>query len=223
MSSTASRACCDDRPRSRHDFRAVNLGFLERRMQTSAIVGLLFATAILGCSHRTPAASAAPAPRTAATVSNPTPNPAPVASPPPHAAETVTNAAPIATDTLEALRQRAMATLLQRIAGRENAPAAKVFQNIRVLNTLPAKRFLEVMNDGFGHGLGVGCGFCHVPGQWASDARPNKNVARDMIEMVNRVNDELRVMPHLPNREQKIGCITCHQMAEKPTLMGSGG
>jgi photosynthetic reaction center cytochrome c subunit len=130
--------------------------------------------------------------------------------------------AAMGTDTLAPLRQRAVAAVLQRIAGRENEPAENVFQNVKLLKGVPAGRFLEIMNDGFGHGLGVGCGFCHVPGQFASDERPNKNVARDMITMVNRINGELRGMSNLPDQAPRIGCITCHRMARKPELIGTG-
>jgi hypothetical protein len=121
-------------------------------------------------------------------------------------------------DTLAALRQRAVTALLQRIAGRERVPAESVFQNVRVLRGVPAGRFVEIMNDGFGHGLGVSCGFCHVPGQWASDERPNKNVARDMVNMVNRLNSDLKGMRNLPDPSPMVGCITCHRMAPKPVL-----
>jgi photosynthetic reaction center cytochrome c subunit len=122
-------------------------------------------------------------------------------------------------DTLGALRSRAVAGMLQRIAGRENAPAESVFQNVKVLKGVPAQRFLEIMNDGFGHGLGVSCGFCHVPGQWASDQKPNKNTTRDMLRMVNTINGDLRSMTGLPDAQPMVGCITCHRMAPKPLLI----
>ena len=122
------------------------------------------------------------------------------------------------TDSLGPLRQRAVTAMLQRIAGRESAPAESVFQNVKVLKGVPAGRFLEIMNEGFGHGLGVSCGFCHVPGQWASDQKPNKNAARDMIRMVDNVNADLRSMSALPDPQPMIGCITCHRMAPKPLL-----
>jgi photosynthetic reaction center cytochrome c subunit len=111
--------------------------------------------------------------------------------------------------------------MLQRIAGKENEPAETVFQNVKVLKGVPAGRFLEIMNDGFGHGLGVSCGFCHVPGQWASDQKANKNVARDMVQMVSRINTDLHGMQNLPDAQPTIGCITCHRMAPKPALIGA--
>lgn len=131
--------------------------------------------------------------------------------------QTTAVAAPV--DSFAALRARAVAGMLQRIAGKERAPAESVFQNVKVLKSVPAGRFLEIMNDGFGHGLGVSCGFCHVPGQWASDQKPNKDVARDMLALVTRVNTDLRAMRNLPDSNPMIGCITCHGGRQKPVLI----
>ena len=156
------------------------------------VAGVAGAAAQLACAHPTPVASAT-------TSSNP--------------------AVTLGEDTLAAVRQRAVASVLQRIAGRENEPAESVFQSVKVLRTVPARQFLEIMNDGFGHGLGVSCGFCHVPGRWASDERPNKVVARDMIGMVNRINTDLHGMSKLPDANPTIGCITCHRMRPKPLLV----
>jgi photosynthetic reaction center cytochrome c subunit len=147
-------------------------------------------------------------------------SPAVTASPATPAAVPAVPAVPAAAnvDSLAPLRQRAVTAMLRRIAGRESAPAESVFQNVKVLKGVPAGRFLEIMNDGFGHGLGVSCGFCHVPGQWASDQKPNKNTARDMIRMVDRVNTDLHSMTDLPDPQPMIGCITCHRMSPKPLL-----
>jgi hypothetical protein len=154
----------------------------------------------------------------AAACSGTTPSTTPPSSgPSPVLAQTTVTAAPV--DSFAAVRARAVAGMLQRISGRENAPAESVFQNIKVLKGVPAGRFLEVMNDAFGHGLGVSCGFCHMPGQWASDQKPNKDVARDMLAMVTRVNTDLRAMRNLPDSNPMIGCITCHGGRQKPMLI----
>lgn len=131
--------------------------------------------------------------------------------------QTTAAAAPV--DSFAALRARAIAGMLQRIAGKESAPAESVFQNVKVLKGVPASRFLGIMNDGFGHALGVSCGFCHVPGQWASDQKPNKDVARDMLALVTRVNTDLTAMRNLPDSNARIGCITCHGGRQKPVLI----
>jgi len=142
--------------------------------------------------------------------------PSPVASATP---AQVAAPAAVPVDSFTALRSRAVATLLQRIAGKENAPADSVFQNIKSLKGVPAGRFLAIMNEGFGHGLGVSCGFCHVPGQWASDQKPNKAVARDMLAMVTRVNADIKSMSNLPDSAPRIGCMTCHRGQQKPELI----
>lgn len=164
-----------------------------RHVYAVTTIGLLAAACGGTTSSATPAAS----------------GPAPV--------QTTSVAAPV--DSFAALRARAVAGMLQRIAGKESAPAESVFQNVKVLKGVPAGRFLEIMNDGFGHGLGVSCGFCHVPGQWASDQKPNKDVARDMLALVTRVNTDLRAMRNLPDSNPMIGCITCHGGRQKPVLI----
>jgi hypothetical protein len=124
-----------------------------------------------------------------------------------------------ATDSFSAIRERAVAGLLQRIAGKEKAPAESVFQNIKTLKGVPADQFLGIMNEAFGHGLGVSCGFCHVPGQWALDQKPNKDVAREMVAMVVRLNTDLRAMRNLPDTNPMVGCVTCHRGQQKPVLI----
>jgi hypothetical protein len=161
------------------------------------IIALASIVAVSSCSHSAAVTTTTPAPTALPSVG-------PVA----------------ATDSLAPLRQRAISAALQRIAGRENAPAESVFQNVKILKGVPAGRFLEIMNDGFGHGLGVGCSFCHVPGQWASDQKTNKDVARSMLQMVNRINTDLRAVPNLPDSQPTVGCITCHRMAAKPVMIG---
>jgi len=163
---------------------------------TATLVFMLVAA----CSRATPPASPArPIPATTAGV--------PMAATP--------------VDSFSAQRQRAVSAMLQRIAGREHAPAESVFKNIKVLKGVPAGQLLAVMNDSFGHGLGVSCGFCHVPGQWDSDQKPNKNIARDMIAMAGRVNAALRSMRNLPDSNPMIGCITCHRVQQKPLLLNN--
>jgi hypothetical protein len=140
--------------------------------------------------------------------------PAPSAASAPSGAAATT----VPVDSFAAQRQRAVTAMLQRIAGKENAPAESVFRNIKTLKGVSAARLLATMNESFGHGLGVSCGFCHVPGQWASDEKPNKNIARDMIAMVGRVDADLKSMRNLPDSSPSISCMTCHRGERKPVL-----
>jgi hypothetical protein len=162
------------------------------------------ATAAIACSSAGTSTSTA--------VGAAVPSPSAAAAP----SATASTAAPV--DSFAAQRQRAVTGMLQRIAGKENAPAESVFQNIKTLKGVPAGRLLAIMNESFGHGLGVSCGFCHVPGQWASDEKPNKNIARDMVAMVGRVNADLKSMRNLPDSSPMISCMTCHRGERKPVL-----
>ncbi|HVY91947.1 MAG TPA: c-type cytochrome, partial [Bryobacteraceae bacterium] len=58
--------------------------------------------------------------------------------------------------------------------------------------------------------LGVRCDFCHNQQDLASDEKPEKLMARKMIEMVNNIN------ANTFNGEQKVACWTCHRGQQKP-------
>jgi hypothetical protein len=57
----------------------------------------------------------------------------------------------------------------------------------------------------FAQALGVGCAHCHDTRDWASDAKPTKRRARDMMAMVASVNET-----HFAGKPV-IGCATCHR------------
>lgn len=58
--------------------------------------------------------------------------------------------------------------------------------------------------------LGVKCDFCHVPGDFASDEKHHKEIARHMIELVNDVNGKF------PDGKVHVTCYTCHRGSEEP-------
>jgi hypothetical protein len=178
-----------------------------RQAPVACLIAMLSAAFVVAC--RSSSSSAAPT-TTAVT-------PAPSAPSPTMGPAMAPAVAP--TDSFSAIRERAVSGLLQRIAGKEQAPAESVFQNIKMLKGIPASQLLTIMNEGFGHGLGVSCGFCHVPGQWASDQKPNKDVARDMVLLVGRLNTDLKAMRNLPDTNPTVGCVTCHRSQQKPVLI----
>jgi len=147
---------------------------------------------------------------------------APMASPA-RSAATPSPGPAAASDTNAAGRDQAVASLMQRLVGRENTPAESVFQSIRIFRGLPASRVLAIMNNGFGRRLGVGCMFCHVAGQWAAEGNPRKQVARDMWAMMGRINAELKTVPNLPDANAVVNCTTCHRGQTKPALNIPGG
>jgi hypothetical protein len=103
---------------------------------------------------------------------------------------------------------------------RENAaPAAK---NLKVLT--PDVNVMRVMQN-FTSGLGVQCNYCHVAGDFASDANPKKEVARKMLTMIRQIDMHFpdagndfaasRYLP-FPEGKQYVTCYTCHQGSVKP-------
>lgn len=58
--------------------------------------------------------------------------------------------------------------------------------------------------------LGVQCSFCHVQGNFASDAKDTKGIARRMLRMVDTINKD-----NFDGRAE-VSCYTCHRGALKP-------
>lgn len=77
---------------------------------------------------------------------------------------------------------------------------------------------------GFARALGTRCDHCHAanpPGSkeqfdFASDAKPEKKVARTMLRMVHAANADYlaKVNPH----GQMVACITCHRGHTVPEI-----
>src|SRR5437667_2114589 len=96
----------------------------------------------------------------------------------------------------------------------QEKPTEQVQKNIKVLMGLPQSQLIPVMNY-FAASMGRRCNFCHVnnQGQWdyASDAKPEKNQAREMITMVldiNKTTARLKLDP--------VACYTCHRGRNSP-------
>ena len=80
----------------------------------------------------------------------------------------------------------------------------EVYGNITNYGELPANRLREIM-EAYSRDLGVGCDYCHIEGDWASDAKLMKLLSRRMFEIQERlVSDYLRSDPAL-------SCWTCHR------------
>ena len=144
---------------------------------------------------------------------SPAPAPAPGQTPAPSPAAAPTK------DSVTLERERYVAEVRKTIAGKEQMPASEVFKNVKMNPQMPAARFLAVMNIGYGRSLGVSCTHCHVPGQWESEAKTQKQTARDMSAMVARINGELlKGIPNLKGPNAIVNCTTCHRGQVKPAL-----
>jgi photosynthetic reaction center cytochrome c subunit len=108
--------------------------------------------------------------------------------------------------------------LLAEIAGKEKRPAGEVFKNVTMLKDIPAGRFLRIMDIGYSQSLGVGCDHCHVEDRWEADEKRPKRAAREMIKLVNQINDTLQELEDIDNSEATVNCTTCHRGYVKPAL-----
>lgn len=90
----------------------------------------------------------------------------------------------------------------------------QVEKNIKVLTGMPQSQLIPVMNF-FAASMGRRCNYCHVnnQGQWdyASDAKPEKAAAREMVKLVmdiNKTTERLKLDP--------VSCYTCHRGRTSP-------
>ena len=101
------------------------------------------------------------------------------------------------------------------LAGIQQTPVAaqssdqkteEVFKNIKVLNGQRADMLNPTMTM-FEAALGVGCGYCHDNdgNKRELDTKPQKTIARGMIQMVDTINKTTF------RGQAKVSCFTCHQ------------
>jgi tetratricopeptide (TPR) repeat protein len=90
----------------------------------------------------------------------------------------------------------------------------------------PAAKLSAVMR-GFTRALGVRCTYCHVgeEGQplsaydFVSDARPNKNRAREMYRMLGDINAHLQKIQPSGDKRINMWCQTCHEGRPRPATL----
>jgi photosynthetic reaction center cytochrome c subunit len=108
----------------------------------------------------------------------------------------------------EPVSQAAPAPLPAETDGGGTGPATSVYKNVQVLTDVNADEFMRLQ-----HAITQwvspqqGCGFCHTGTDYASDAKPEKQVARLMLRMVRHVNADWadHVSP------AGVTCYTCHR------------
>jgi hypothetical protein len=101
----------------------------------------------------------------------------------------------------------------------------RTFTNLTVLpKDMPQRQLIDLMR-GFSLGLDVRCEFCHVGEgndlskfDFASDARPAKEVARRMLRMTATINDQLLAGIGQPSDTAKVTCFTCHRGSRRPAV-----
>jgi hypothetical protein len=125
---------------------------------------------------------------------------------------------PPSRDSLAKLRANYVAQVMQKIAGREDQPAERVFENVQVLKGITAAELVRKMDKDYGEALSWNCTNCHrfaPQGNFASDTSNDKRRARFMQQMQNDIN--LVTLPKLyPKDTPKVTCATCHRGYNEP-------
>ena len=99
------------------------------------------------------------------------------------------------------------------------------FTNLKVLpNDISPKALQQIMVDEFQDGLGVGCNFCHANEKgslhldYASDEKPEKEIARSMMRMAMDINKKYFEVEHpvIGDSLMAVSCNTCHHGVAHP-------
>jgi hypothetical protein len=94
------------------------------------------------------------------------------------------------------------------------------YTNLKVLPKNISSRELQgIMVDDFQDGLGVTCNFCHANSadghglDFASDARPEKEISRAMMRMTLGINKKYFKVKHplIGSNALTVTCNTCHK------------
>ena len=119
------------------------------------------------------------------------------------------------------MRSAVFAILLSVIVGtsaRGQEPVIVDTPTVKVLRGLTVQQFeaeMQLMNQA----LGVGCGYCHTRGNFASDENPRKNASRTMIELTRTINQQFFPGHRVADGASRLGkvtCFTCHQGNDRP-------
>jgi hypothetical protein len=102
------------------------------------------------------------------------------------------------------------------------------YTNLKVLpKDISDKQLHDIMEE-WEHALGARCSFCHVRNEetkkmdWASDAKPEKEMARHMFKMTAAINKkyfEAKKDSTGMMAETGINCNTCHRGTSHPEVV----
>jgi len=97
-----------------------------------------------------------------------------------------------------------------------SAPADPIFKNLKVLPKNTTHEQLDSVMHMFNSSLGVKCGFCHSfengKPNFPSDAKPEKDIARYMLNMTGEINAKYFNSENStrPDTISVVKCVTCH-------------
>lgn len=100
-------------------------------------------------------------------------------------------------------------------------------KNLKVLGPDKTGEKLRPIMTGFTRALGVRCTYCHVGEEgkplstydFASDAKPNKERAREMLRMLGDINEHLKKIQPSGDKRVNMWCHTCHAGRPRPMTL----
>ena len=98
------------------------------------------------------------------------------------------------------------------------APPDPPHKNLKILPKNISNEDLHKIMEGFNAALGVHCNFCHAPSKdpnqkfpdFASDEKPEKNIARKMMKMAAKINKKYFSYAKNEPGGPSITCGVCH-------------
>lgn len=106
-----------------------------------------------------------------------------------------------------------------------NAEESEKFTNLQIIpDNIERQALFDLMGQ-YRTALGVSCSHCHVPAKddkdkmdYASDEKPAKEIAREMMLITQKINQTL--MPNLGRTPVlEVQCITCHHGLTRPSTL----
>ncbi len=111
------------------------------------------------------------------------------------------------------MRMRWILLLPLLVAG--DVAVGEGLKNLRVLPKTTTKDQVKEIMKAQAKALGVDCDHCHQVPDMASDANPNKNIARDMIRLTREIN--VKWLKGIKGAEKNpVTCGTCHRGHDEP-------
>jgi hypothetical protein len=113
------------------------------------------------------------------------------------------------------------------VAAIEPPASQNGYTNLQVLpKDISTKALQHIMVDEFQDGLGVGCSFCHAQEKgslhldYASDEKPEKEIARAMMRMSMDINKKYFQVEHpvIGDSLLILSCNTCHHGVAHPEV-----
>lgn len=99
-------------------------------------------------------------------------------------------------------------------------------KNLKVLPKNSSKEQIDEVMESFKVALGVKCSFCHVSSSsdpskldFASDEKIEKEIARSMMKMTEKLNKKYFVHKRENGLVAKISCQTCHNGQQEPQVL----